>query len=99
MYKFGRCRALLGFAPRTVVFATALSIPAIAANLCVNPGGTGACYSSIQTAVNHAAANDTINVAAGTYHEGVVIGKPLSLLGAGAGSSIIDGTNKINGVL
>ena len=38
---------------------------AAGATLCVNPMGSHACYSSIQAAVNHAAANDVIRVAAG----------------------------------
>jgi parallel beta-helix repeat protein len=67
--------------------------------LCVNPGGTGGCYSTIQSAVTAAAANDTINVAAGTYTEQVTIGESLSLIGAGAGQSIINATGLANGIL
>ena len=62
-------------------------------------GGTGGCYAKIQLAVDAAAANDVINVAAGTYAEGVVIGKALSLIGAGAGQSFINATNQPNGIL
>ena len=40
-----------------------------------------------------AQAGDTIHVAAGTYPERLVINKPLTLSGAGAGSSIIDATS------
>jgi hypothetical protein len=40
-----------------------------------------------------------IKVGPGTYTEGVVIGIPLSLVGAGAGQSAIDATNHPNGVL
>ena len=47
---------------------------------------------SIQTAINSASARDTINVAAGNYPERIVINKPLSLVGAGVGLSVIDGT-------
>lgn len=61
-----------------------------AATLCVNPGGTGGCYSSIQAAVNAAASSgDTINVSAGTYVEQVVITKSLTLVGAGTSSTTI----------
>lgn len=71
---------------------------ALAATLCVNPGGSGGCYSTITAAVNHARANDAIRVGAGTYHEDVVIGKPLSLMGAGEGRSVIDATGLDNGI-
>lgn len=71
---------------------------AVAANLCVNPGGSGGCYSSITAAVSHAGANDVIHVGAGTYKEDVIIGKPLSLIGAGAGASLIDATGLSNGI-
>ena len=80
-------------------FATALLFPAVAATLCVNPAGSAGCYASIQSAVSHAAAYDVIKVGPGAYKEGVVIGIPLSLLGAGADQSTIDATNQPNGVL
>ena len=53
----------------------------LAATLCVNPAGTKGCFSKIGAAVRAASPNDTINVAAGTYKEDVIIGKPLSLIG------------------
>jgi parallel beta-helix repeat protein len=81
-----------------VLFA-AFSPAAQAKTLCVNPGGAGGCYAKIQLAVNAAAANDVINVAAGTYTEGVIISKALSLTGAGAGQSIINATNQPNGIM
>jgi parallel beta-helix repeat protein len=59
----------------------------------VNPSGSHGCYSKIQDAVNHASANDVINVAAGTYMEEVDIGIPVSLIGAGANKTFIDATN------
>ncbi|HEV2324653.1 MAG TPA: right-handed parallel beta-helix repeat-containing protein [Terracidiphilus sp.] len=81
------------------VASTVFSAPSSAATLCVNPTASNGCYSSIQSAVNHAAARDVIVVRPGTYKEGVVIGIPLSLLGTGAGQSTIDATNQPNGVL
>ena len=71
---------------------------AMGATKCVNPGGTGGCYPSINAAVAAASPDDTIRVAPGTYHENVVVTKPLSLVGAGAERSIIDATGLANGI-
>jgi Right handed beta helix region len=89
----------LFLAAGTTVLATAFSAPAIAATLCVSPGGSGGCFASIQSAVNHAVAYDVVYVGPGTYKEDVIIGIPLSLVGAGAGLSTIDATGLPNGVL
>lgn len=89
----------LSFAGVAALLAAAVCHPVVAANLCVNPGGSGGCYSTIQSAVNNATAKAVIKVGPGTYKEGVVIGIPLSLIGAGAGQSTIDATNQPNGVL
>jgi hypothetical protein len=63
-----------------------------AATLCVNPGGTGGCFASLQAAVDAAARNDLIQVAAGTYNENVsLLDKDLTIGGAGAATTIIDG--------
>ena len=71
---------------------------AAAATRCVNPGKHG-CFSKITAAVAAAKAGDTITVAPGTYVEGdIVIGKPLSLIGAGSTKTIIDASGKGNGV-
>src|SRR5580692_8061989 len=69
-----------------------------AATLCVNPGGTGGCFSTISAAVAAASPNDTVKVTAGTYTEDVVIGKALSLVGASRSTTIIDATGLSNGV-
>ena len=74
------------------------SVAAAARTLCVNPAGSGGCYSKIQTAVDNASANDVIYVARGTYKEGVIIGIPLSLIGADADQTVIDATGRANGV-
>ena len=79
------------------LFAASLQM-ASAATLCVNPSGSGGCYSKIQTAVNHASANDVINVKKGTYYEDVTIGIPLSLIGAGAHQTVINADGKANGI-
>lgn len=70
----------------------------MAATLCVNPGGAGGCFAKINDAVGAAARNDTIQVAAGVYKEDVVIGKPLSLVGAGASSTIINAKGMANAI-
>src|SRR3954467_3354384 len=70
---------------------------ALAASKCVNPGGSGGCFASINAAVAAASSNDTIEVAAGTYHEDVIVPMPLSIVRAGAGQSIVDATGLSNG--
>jgi pectin methylesterase-like acyl-CoA thioesterase len=64
----------------------------------VNPGGTAGCFSSINAAIAAASPNDTVKVAVGTYKEDVVIGKALSLIGAGSGTTAIDAAGLANGV-
>ena len=80
------------------VFLAAGTQVALSATLCVNHAGSGGCYSTIQNAVNHAAASDIINVAAGTYKEDVVISHPVSLIGAGPKASLIDARGLDNGI-
>ena len=80
-----------------VAFFLGTSGLALAATRCVNPGGTGGCFASINAAVAAASSNDTIQVAAGTYHEDVVVPMPMSIVGAGAGHSIVDATGLSNG--
>ena len=60
---------------------------------CTAPGtGTQADpYCSIQDAIDDATAGDTINVAAGTYTEAIVVDKPLTLQGENRATTIIDG--------
>ena len=93
--KFGFPGALVGFS-----VAAILGMPASlhAATLCVNSHGTGGCYKTIAAAVAAASPNDTIKVSAGTYKEDVVIGKPLSLIGAGQDWTIINAKGLSNGL-
>ena len=65
--------------------------------LCVNSSGANGCYAKIGQAVAAASPNDTIQVAAGTYKEDVIIGIPLSLIAANRGA-MIDATGLPNGV-
>jgi len=69
----------------------AVSAPATAATHCVNPGGTGGCFATIQGAVSAAASKDLIDVAAGTYVESVEIPDraKLTIQGAGMGATIV----------
>jgi parallel beta-helix repeat protein len=70
-----------------------LALPA--ATLCVNPNGSGGCYTTISAAVAASAANDIIDVGPGTYPESVLITKSLSLVGNRA---IIDATGLSRGI-
>jgi hypothetical protein len=61
-----------------------------AATSCVNPGGTGGCFASLQTAVDAALDNDLIEIEAGTYNGGFALSaKRLTITGAGADSVFI----------
>lgn len=52
---------------------------------------TGTPYCTISAGVSHASAGDTVAVGVGTYSENLTIAKDITLLGAGAGSTFIDG--------
>jgi parallel beta-helix repeat protein len=91
-------RSSLSFIASCAVLSAAFSQTAVAATLCVDAYGSSGCYAKIQTAVNHASAYDVINVREGTYREDVVIGIPLSLIGAGADDSVIDANGLANGI-
>ncbi|MGH9613445.1 MAG: right-handed parallel beta-helix repeat-containing protein, partial [Bryobacteraceae bacterium] len=71
---------------------------AMANTLCVNPGGTSGCYTTIGAAMTAAAAGDTINVGPGQYTEDVVVSKPLTLAGSGTNATIINAKGLANGI-
>ncbi len=82
----------------TVLLVLGIGSAAEAATLCVNPSGTSGCTKTIAAAVSAAKAGDTVDVAAGTYAEDVVIGKPLSLVGAGSNRTTINASGLANGI-
>ena len=86
----------------TRVFAVAVLIVGIchsaaASPLYMNPHAASnafATFTTIAAAVINADPGDTIYVAPGVYYEDVIIGKQLSLVGAGSDRSIINALNK-----
>ena len=54
---------------------------------------------TIGAAVGKTAAGDTVSVGGGSYHERVVIAHDLTLTGAGADATIVDGTGLMTGTL
>lgn len=73
------------------VLVAALAGSARAATLCVNPGGTGECFASIQAALDaRTGDDDLIQVDAGTYSETLRTRRHVQIQGAGAGVTIIE---------
>ena len=60
-----------------------------ASTLCV--GGKTGCYATVQAALDAAHDGDTIAVAAGTFAGGITITKSITLIGAGAKSTVLSG--------
>jgi parallel beta-helix repeat protein len=84
-----------------VVLIVGICHSATASALYVNPPAASNAFptfTTIAAAVINADAGDTIYVAPGVYYEDVIIGKQLSLVGAGSGRSIINALNKPNGI-
>src|SRR5579872_5289044 len=82
-------------------FGVAPSAVHAAATWYVAPGGASSapCGTSpatpcatITLALSQAASGDTISIAAGAYHELIELKQNVTLIGAGAGKTIIDGT-------
>jgi parallel beta-helix repeat protein len=72
---------------------------AAGATLCVNKHPSPGCpYSTIGAAVAAASAGDVVQVSPGTYHEDVVIGKAISLVGANRYNATIDAAGLSNGI-
>jgi len=62
------------------------------------PGWGTTHFATIQEGINAVAGGGTVNVAAGTYHEGLAINKPLTLEGENRDTTVIDGTGVSYGV-
>ncbi len=80
----------------------AAPLAASAATRCVTTAAKSDCpadltYATIGAAIMASSANDTIQVAKGTYAEDVIIGKSLFIIGANQKNTIIDATGKSNG--
>jgi hypothetical protein len=76
-----------------------LRVSANAAILCVDPSNTAKCSATIQGAIDKAKNNDVIKVVAGTFFENDTINTAkahklkLTIEGAGAGATIVDGSH------
>ena len=86
------------FTPLVLLSLLAMPCLASAATLCVNPGGTSGCKSTISAAVTAASAGDTIAVWPGTYAEKVVITKSISLISKNSLQALIDAKGLSNGI-
>ncbi len=84
--------------PCFLLLAFGTSQFAAAATFCVNPRGTAGCYATITAALAAAAAGDTVNVAAGTYAEDVVISKSVYLIGSGSSKTIVNAHGLANAI-
>lgn len=80
-----------------VVLSCCGALVASAATLCVNPGGTSGCKTTITAAVNAAMPGDIVLIAPGTYAEDVAVNKSISLIGSKR-ATIIDATGLSNGI-
>ena len=67
----------------------AASAATAAKTICV--GNKLGCYATLQAALGVANDGDTIKILPGTYNGGATVNKSVSLIGAGSGSTVIDG--------
>lgn len=90
MSSFSRVGQALYLIPALIVGAASGSF---AATLCVNPGGTGGCYATVDSAVAASARGDVVQIAAGSYPSCVVVPAKhhVTLQGAGRDQTILVG--------
>ena len=93
MIQTKRCMMRLAHGGWLLILTGVSILPATGATWCVNAAASSGCKATIGAAITAAAANDTVLVAPGTYAESVTIGKPLSLIGADAGKTIVNAAN------
>jgi parallel beta-helix repeat protein len=87
------------FAAGLLVALCGLSQVAAGATICVSKIPASGCpFSTISAAVAVASPGDVIQVSQGTYHEDVIIGKAISLVGANRNNTIIDATALPNAI-
>jgi parallel beta-helix repeat protein len=61
----------------------------------LNTGQAGDPLATVQAGVNKVSSGGTVNVAAGTYTEQLVVNKPVSIIGAGAATTTIEGPTNL----
>ena len=93
MIQTKRCMMRLAHGGWLLILTGVSILPATGATWCVNAAASSGCKATIGAAITAAAANDTVLVSPGTYAESVTIGKPLSLIGADAGKTIVNAAN------
>lgn len=94
------CIVIFGVGLAAILLAFFGRVPeARAGTLCVKPGGGDGCLASINSALAIAGEADTIQVAAGTYVENVVISKTVTLQGGWASDFSIRNLNEFSATI